>query len=62
MVGDCIIDQGELTVGVTLMVGITRAGRAADDEAAAAAAAEEALLLRRPYIAVAAAAGPLAFG
>lgn len=46
MVGDCIMDQGELMVGVTLIVGITRtgAGAAAADAAAAAAA----LRLRLP--------------
>lgn len=44
MVGDCIMDQGELMVGVTLMVGMTRGGV---EEPAAAAAAAELLRLRR---------------
>lgn len=59
MVGDCIIDHGELIVGVTLIDGITLTGRAALE---AAAAAEEALRLRRPCMAVTAAIGPFAFG
>lgn len=39
MVGDCIIENGDVTVGVTLIVGITRNGFGALALAAAAAAA-----------------------
>lgn len=45
MVGDCIIDQGVLMVGVTLIIGMGRAGR---DPLEAAAAAAPALRFRRP--------------
>ena len=38
--GDCIIDQGVLIEGVTLILGITRAGLEALEAAAAAAAPE----------------------
>lgn len=38
IVGDCIIEKGDWTVGVTLMVGITRTGAGLPAEAAAAAA------------------------
>lgn len=52
IVGDCIIENGEVTVGVTLMVGITRTGAGLLDEAAAAAA----LRFLRPEAEAAAAA------
>lgn len=44
--GDCIIENGEVTVGVTLMVGITRTGAGLLADAAAAAAPAPRLLLR----------------
>lgn len=44
MVGDCIIENGEVTVGVTLIVGMTRIGFDPPEAAAAAAA----LLFLRP--------------
>lgn len=57
MVGDCIMDQGELMLGVTLIVGTNfTAGLAAE-----AAADAPALRFRRPW-AVAKTAAPLAFG
>ena len=45
MVGDCIRENGEERVGVTLIAGITRAfgGLAEADEAAAAAAPDDGL-------------------
>lgn len=61
MVGDCIIDHGELMVGVTLIVGITRAGLAPPAEAEAAAA-PALLLRRRPFMATNGAIGPFALG
>lgn len=51
--GDCIIENGEVTVGVTLIEGITRTGAGLGALAAAAAAA--ALRFLRPAAALAAA-------
>ena len=52
MVGDCIMANGDVMVGVTLMVGITRIGAGLEPPAAAAAAA--ALRFLRPEAAEAA--------
>ena len=54
MVGDCIMANGDVMVGVTLMVGITRIGAGLEPPAAAAAAAAAALRFLRPEAAEAA--------
>lgn len=58
MVGDCIIEKGLVTVGVTLIVGITLTGLGAAAEAAAAAAAALLFLLPAAEAEAAAATPP----